>query len=230
MTKLLIAEDNEQITEVVRTFAEKEGMAVDIAHDGQQALSLFIKNDYDLILLDIMMPKLDGYQVIKRIRQESLIPVIFLTAKGEDYERIMGLDYGADDYIVKPFSLGELMARIRAVLRRMPGSTEKTEAKVELGNLVLDLDAYTCKINGEMIPLTVKEFSILYLMATNVGKVFTRNAILDRVWGDDYFGDARTVDSHITRLRSKLPDKSQRQWDIVTVRGIGYKLERYSTR
>ncbi|NLZ99427.1 MAG: response regulator transcription factor, partial [Clostridiaceae bacterium] len=135
MTRLLIAEDNEQITEVVRTFAEKEGMAVDVAHDGQQALDLFYKNDYDLVLLDIMMPKLDGYQVIRQIRQESLVPVIFLTAKGEDYERIMGLDYGADDYIVKPFSLGELMARIRAVLRRIPGSTTESESKVELENL-----------------------------------------------------------------------------------------------
>jgi len=230
MTRLLIAEDNEQITEVVRTFAEKEGMAVDVAHDGQQALDLFYKNDYDLVLLDIMMPKLDGYQVIRQIRQESLVPVIFLTAKGEDYERIMGLDYGADDYIVKPFSLGELMARIRAVLRRIPGSTTESESKVELENLVLDLDAYTCTINGELIPLTVKEFSILYLMATHVGKVFTRDAILDRVWGDDYYGDARTVDSHITRLRSKLPDKKLRQWDIVTIRGIGYKLERNSAR
>lgn len=226
MTKLLLVDDNKQITEVVRTFAEKEGLIVDIANDGQQALELFQENDYDLILLDIMMPKLDGYQVLKRIRQESLVPVIFLTAKSEDYERIMGLDYGADDYIVKPFSLGELMARIRAVLRRIPGSTE---TKVELENLVLDLDAYTCTVNGEMIPLTVKEFAILYLLASHEGKVFTRDAILDRVWGDDYFGDARTVDSHITRLRSKLPPKTLRPWAIITIRGIGYKLERNST-
>ncbi len=223
MTRLLIVDDNEQITEIVRTFAEKEGMRADIASDGQEALDLFRQQPYDLILLDIMMPKLDGYQVLRRIRQESQVPVILLTARGEDYERIMGLDYGADDYIVKPFSMGELMARIRAILRRIPGPAE---SKVELGNLVLDLDSYECQVNGETIPLTVKEFAILYLLAGHVGRVFTRDAILDRVWGDDYYGDARTVDSHITRLRAKLPARELRQWDIVTVRGVGYKMER----
>ncbi|MDI9468654.1 MAG: response regulator transcription factor [Bacillota bacterium] len=227
MTRLLIVDDNEQITEVVRRFAEKEGMTADIANDGREALELFHKHPYDLILLDIMMPQLDGYQVLRAIRQESLVPVILLTAKGEDYERIMGLDYGADDYVVKPFSTGELMARIRAVLRRIPGARE---AKVELDDLLLDLDTYECRVSGELIPLTVKEFSLLYLLAAHVGKVFSRDAILDRVWGDDYYGDARTVDSHITRLRSKLPARELRQWDIVTVRGIGYKVEKINTR
>lgn len=223
MIKALIVDDNEQITEVLKSFAIKEGINVDLAFDGLEAWKKFQENDYDIILLDIMMPKIDGYEVLKRIRKVSMIPVILITAKGEDYERIMGLDYGADDYIVKPFSVAEVMARIRAILRRLD-IKEDTEEAITVDNLELKLSEYTCTLNGTEIQLTKKEFEILWLLASNPDRVFTRDHILDKLWGMDYFGDTRTVDTHIKRLRAKLHN-DMNKWQLSTVRGVGYKFE-----
>ncbi|WP_425538876.1 response regulator transcription factor [Microaceticoccus formicicus] len=222
MVRSLIVDDNVQITEVLKAFAIKEGMEVDVAYDGSEAWEKFKANKYDIILLDIMMPELNGYELLKRIRSESMIPVILITAKGEDYERIMGLDYGADDYIVKPFSVAEVMARVRAILRRVETKNQKKRI-IEIENLRLDMDKYECEIEGEKISLTKKEFEILWLLVENSEKVFTRDNLLDTLWGDDYFGDPRTVDSHIKRLRSKLGKNES--WEIATIRGVGYKFE-----
>lgn len=222
MVRSLIVDDNVQITEVLKAFAIKEGMEVDVAYDGSEAWEKFKANKYDIILLDIMMPELNGYELLKRIRSESMIPVILITAKGEDYERIMGLDYGADDYIVKPFSVAEVMARVRAILRRVETKNLKKRIS-EIENLRLDMDKYECEIEGEKISLTKKEFEILWLLVENSEKVFTRDNLLDTLWGDDYFGDPRTVDSHIKRLRSKLGKNES--WEIATIRGVGYKFE-----
>ncbi len=222
MVRSLIVDDNVQITEVLKAFAIKEGMEVDVAYDGSEAWEKFKANKYDIILLDIMMPELNGYELLKRIRSESMIPVILITAKGEDYERIMGLDYGADDYIVKPFSVAEVMARVRAILRRVETKNLKKRI-IEIENLRLDMDKYECEIEGEKISLTKKEFEILWLLVENSEKVFTRDNLLDTLWGDDYFGDPRTVDSHIKRLRSKLGKNES--WEIATIRGVGYKFE-----
>lgn len=223
MIKLLIVDDNEQITQVLRAFAQNEGMKAELAYDGLEAWDKFKKEDFDLILLDVMMPKLDGFKLLKRIRKESMVPVILITAKGEDYERIMGLDYGADDYIVKPFSVAEVMARVRAILRRVH-LDEGANRTISIRSLYLDLDSYVCEIGGKQIDLTKKEFEILWLLAENKDKVFTRDNLLDSLWGDDYFGDIRTVDTHIKRLRSKVKDKED-GWSISTVRGVGYKFE-----
>lgn len=223
MTRALIVDDNEQITEVLKSFALKEGIEVDIAFDGLQALKKFQEGDYDIVLLDIMMPRMDGYEVLKRIRQMSMVPVILITAKGEDYERIMGLDYGADDYIVKPFSVAEVMARIRAILRRMDPKEEGSQS-VSVGNLELRLNEYSCLLDGKEVQLTKKEFEILWMMANHPDQVFTRDHLLDKLWGMDYYGDTRTVDTHIKRLRAKLGDGGN-NWQIATVRGVGYKFE-----
>ncbi len=221
--KALIVDDNKQITEVLKSFATKEGMEVELAYDGEEAWDKFQREEFDIILLDIMMPKLDGLELLKRIRKVSVIPVILITAKGDDYERVMGLDYGADDYIVKPFSVAEVMARIRAILRRADLS-DSNRQKIEIDNLTLNLDEYSCSLDGEEIQLTKKEFEILWLLASNKDKVFTRDNILDSLWGMDYYGDTRTVDTHIKRIRSKLK-KDTNKWQVSTVRGVGYKFE-----
>lgn len=223
MIKALIVDDNEQITEVLKSFATKEGIEVDLAFDGLEAWTKFQENEYDIVLLDIMMPKIDGYEVLKRIRKISMVPVILITAKGEDYERIMGLDYGADDYIVKPFSVAEVMARIRAILRRLDFK-EDTEDQIAIDNLLLKRNEYSCSLAGLEVQLTKKEFEILWLLASNQDRVFTRDHILDKLWGLDYYGDTRTVDTHIKRLRAKL-QKEDNQWQLATVRGVGYKFE-----
>lgn len=223
MIKAIIVDDNEQITEVLKSFATKEGIEVDLAFDGLEAWTKFQENEYDIVLLDIMMPKIDGYEVLKRIRKISMVPVILITAKGEDYERIMGLDYGADDYIVKPFSVAEVMARIRAILRRLDFK-EDTEDQIAIDNLLLKRNEYSCSLAGLEVQLTKKEFEILWLLASNPDRVFTRDHILDKLWGLDYYGDTRTVDTHIKRLRAKL-QKEDNQWQLATVRGVGYKFE-----
>ncbi len=224
MGRILIVDDNIQITEILKRFAIKEDLFVDVAHDGEEAWEMYLKNEYDVILLDVMMPKLDGYQLCKRIRKESMVPIIMITAKGEDYEKIMGLDLGADDYIVKPFSVAEVMARIRAILRRID-KTDKGNI-LEYGNLKLDLDSYTSEVSGEDILLTKKEFELLWTLASNENKVFTRENLLDSLWGYDYYGDSRTVDTHIKRLRAKLSKFKDSNWTIKTIRGVGYKFEK----
>lgn len=222
--RILIVDDNKQITDVLKTFASKEGMEVEVAYDGEEAWAKYQKGDFHIILLDIMMPKLDGYELLKRIRKESNIPVILITAKGDDYEKIMGLDYGADDYIVKPFSVAEVMARVRAVLRRVQ-TASSTKSSIEIGSLQLDLNRFTCQINQTDIELTKREFELLWLLANYPQKVFTRDNILDSLWGEDYFGDTRIVDTHIKRMRAKIDRESHPDWEVATVHGLGYKFE-----
>lgn len=224
---LLIADDHKQITSILSDYAKKEGYTVMIANDGKEALSLFSRNTFDLVLLDVMMPEMDGFQVCREIRKTSSVPIIMVTARGEDFERIMGLDMGADDYIVKPFSPGEVMARIRAILRRISPDPKESQDKNILiyDNLTINIEEFTVLIETEPVSLTKKEIEILYTMAKNPNKLFTRDNLLNSLWGYDYFGDARTVDSHIKRLRAKLDSYHHPNWEIKTVWGMGYKFE-----
>lgn len=224
---LLIADDHKQITSILSDYAKKEGYTVMIANDGKEALSLFSRNTFDLVLLDVMMPEMDGFQVCREIRKTSSVPIIMITARGEDFERIMGLDMGADDYIVKPFSPGEVMARIRAILRRISPDPKESQDKNILiyDNLTINIEEFTVLIEAESVSLTKKEIEILYTMAKNPNKLFTRDNLLNSLWGYDYFGDARTVDSHIKRLRAKLDSYHHPNWEIKTVWGMGYKFE-----
>lgn len=222
---LLIADDNEGILDILSTYVTKEGFSPIIAHDGEEALKMFIKYKPLLILLDVMMPLKDGFTVCKEIRLSSTVPVIMITAKGEDGDRIMGLDIGADDYIVKPFSPGEVMARIRAILRRLDIPDEQLEGIIVYPGLKINISDYEVMMNEHPINLTKKEIEILWLLASNPGKVFSRDNLLNSVWGYEYFGDARTVDTHIKRLRSKMNIPETFSWDIKTIWGVGYKFE-----
>ncbi|MEA5018089.1 MAG: response regulator transcription factor [Erysipelotrichaceae bacterium] len=223
--RILIADDNQQITSILSQYAIKEGYEVEIANDGQEVLDKFDESKFSLILLDVMMPKIDGFEVCRTIRKTSLIPIIMITARGEDFERIMGLDIGADDYIIKPFSPSEVMARIRAVLRRLSYETFENKTLVKIDNLVIDMTAYQVKIAEKQIKLTKKEIELLWTLATNRNKVFTRDNLLNTMWGYDYYGDLRTVDTHIKRLRSKLDEYPHPNWEITTMWGVGYKFE-----
>ncbi len=225
MTRLLIADDQQAITKVLEAYAKQAGMQADIACDGEEAWDLFLQREYDAVLLDIMMPKMDGFTLSKKIREVSMVPILLITARGEDYDRIMGLDLGADDYIVKPFSAAEVMARVRAVLRRIEPASPAGNQMIRIGNLLADYDTFEAKIDGSPLVLTKKEFDLLWIMAEHPGKVFSRDNLLDSLWGWDYEGDARTVDTHIKRLRAKLGDRPV-GWRIDTVRGVGYRLER----
>ncbi len=227
MQHILIADDNEDITDILATYAEKEGLIPVVAGDGEEAFRLFKAHSPVVVLLDVMMPKEDGYEVCRKIRSESNVPIILITARGEDFERIMGLDIGADDYIVKPFSPSEVMARIRAVLRRMSpaDNSSKSENTISIGSLFINLDEYSLSITGAKIALTKKEIETMWTLASNPNKVFTRDNLLDSLWGFDYFGDSRTVDSHIKRLRSKLDKVDHPGWSIKTIWGVGYKFE-----
>ncbi|WP_196593618.1 response regulator transcription factor [Pectinatus sottacetonis] len=229
MKNMLIAEDNEQIAVVLGEYARQEGFNVFFAEDGMAATAIFDKEKLDIILLDIMMPKKDGFAVCREIRKSSNVPVIMITARGEDFERIMGLDIGADDYIVKPFSPAEVMARVRAVLRRMDTTSSDKKHILKYDTMVIDLDSYAVTIDEKDVSLTKKEIELLWLLASNYGKVFSRDNLLDSIWGYDYFGDTRTVDSHIKRLRAKLNTKSIYGKMIKTVWGVGYKFETAET-
>ena len=214
------------IREVLGTYAAKEGFEPITAKDGFEALDLFRKTSPAVILLDVMMPGMDGYRVCERIRSESDVPIILITAKGEDYERVMGLDIGADDYIVKPFNANEVMARVRAVLGRMARVEQKEEKKIlSISNLTINIESYSVYVGAEKLPLTKKEVETMWILAENPSKVFTRDNLLDSLWGQDYFGDSRTVDSHIKRLRAKLDKVDHPDWEIKTIWGLGYKLE-----
>lgn len=225
MPTVLIADDNRQITSILEEYAKKEGYTPYTAFDGQEALDLFYKVQPDVVLLDVMMPRIDGFEVCREIRKKSSAPVIMITARGEDFERIMGLDIGADDYIVKPFSPGEVMARIRAVLRRISREDVQNRQIISFSNLTIDLDEYIVMIDGRKVLLTKKETEILWMLAANRNKVFSRDNLLNSLWGYDYFGDTRTVDSHIKRLRSKLDEYPHDGWEIKTIWGVGYKFE-----
>lgn len=222
---MLIADDNEQITKILSQFARHEGFQADIVHDGEAALQAVWKKPYDILLLDVMMPKKDGFAVCREIRQSSNLPILMITARGEDYERIMGLDIGADDYIVKPFSAAEVMARVRAILRRFQHTTKNQSQTLVFANLHVDLTDCKAAIDGTIISLTKKELDILSLLLENKGHVFSRDHLLDKLWGYDYAGDTRTVDSHIKRLRAKLDTMPHPLWQIKTVWGVGYSFE-----
>ncbi|HWT73790.1 MAG TPA: response regulator transcription factor [Mobilitalea sp.] len=227
MQHILIADDNRDITDILSTYSRMEGFEPVVAGDGEEAIRLFAEYNPDVVLLDVMMPKEDGYEVCRKIRSKSNVPVILITARGEDFDKIMGLDIGADDYIVKPFSPREVMARVRAVMRRMAKVTKETTSDnlLNIGNLEINLDEYTLHIGGNKIALTKKEIETMWTLATNPNKVFTRDNLLDSLWGFDYFGDSRTVDSHIKRLRSKLDAIDHPSWSIKTIWGVGYKFE-----
>ena len=227
MHKILIADDNKQITSILASYAKKEGMEPVIALDGQEALQLFLAEEQELVavLLDVMMPRLDGFEVCRRIRERSLVPIIMVTARGEDYDKIMGLDIGADDYVLKPFSVSEVMARIRAVLRRIQVQEQQKKNILHISNLTIDLDKYDVEIDGEGISLTKKEIELLWILAKNSSRAFSRDNLLDSIWGYDYVGDSRTVDSHIKRLRAKLDKYQHPDWDIKTIWGVGYGFE-----
>ncbi|AFM41332.1 response regulator with CheY-like receiver domain and winged-helix DNA-binding domain [Desulfosporosinus acidiphilus SJ4] len=222
---LLIADDNESIVDILKSYVSKEGYYPIVARDGEETLSKFAEYRPLLILLDVLMPKKDGFTVCREIRQNSSVPIIMITSKGEDGDRIMGLDIGADDYIVKPFSPGEVMARIRAVLRRLDISEELNNEIIEYPGLVIKLSDYEVLIEGKPISLTKKELEVLWILASNPGKVFSRDNLLNSVWGYEYFGDARTVDTHIKRLRAKMNVPAGLPWDIRTIWGVGYKFE-----
>lgn len=227
MQRILIVDDNKDIQEVLGTYVAKEGFEPVVAKDGFEALDMFHKTDPAVILLDVMMPGMDGYKVCQKIREESEVPIIIVTAKGEDYERVMGLDIGADDYIVKPFNGNEVMARVRAVLRRI-GHTDAVAGEkkvINISDLTVNIEAYTVYVGAKKLPMTKKEVETMWLLAGNPSKVFTRDNLLDSLWGQDYFGDSRTVDSHIKRLRAKLDKVEHPDWEIKTIWGLGYKFE-----
>lgn len=220
---ILVVEDDRNICDLIHMYLVKEGFDVRIAGDGGKAIEEFQKQVPDLILLDIMLPVMDGWSVCAKIRETSKVPIIMLTAKGEVFDRIQGLEMGADDYVVKPFEMKELIARINAVLRRteIPNDTSK---RLTFDKLVIDLDSYELIVDGKKIDTPPKELELLYHLASTPNRVYTRNQLLDEVWGFDYFGDSRTVDVHIKRLREKVEGVSS-QWALKTVWGVGYKFE-----
>ena len=226
MAIMLIADDNRQITSILEEYAKKEGYEVKIAYNGRQALEAFNTYKPDIVLLDVMMPIMDGFEVCREIRKVSNVPVIMITARGEDFERIMGLDIGADDYIVKPFWPGEVMARVRAVMRRIGADSVSSQLFI-YDNLRINMEDYMVTIDNNNVSLTKKEIEILWTLAVNKNKVFTRDNLLNSLWGYDYYGDSRTVDSHIKRLRSKIDNFNHENWEIKTIWGVGYKFEVY---
>ena len=220
---ILVVEDDRNISDLIQMYLVKEGFEVRIAADGGKAIAEFQKSVPDLILLDIMLPVMDGWAVCAKIRETGKVPIIMLTAKSEVFDRIQGLEMGADDYIVKPFEMKELLARINAVLRRteIPVDTSKV---LRFDKLIINLDAYELTVDGKKIDTPPKELELLYHLAATPNRVYTRNQLLDEVWGFDYFGDSRTVDVHIKRLREKIENVSD-QWALKTVWGVGYKFE-----
>ena len=224
MAKILVVDDEQNICELLTLYLVKEGYTVETAGDGEEALRKFSSFNPDLILLDIMLPKKDGWQVCREIRQTSNVPIIMLSAKGETFDKVLGLELGADDYVTKPFDSKEVMARIKTVLRRVGNSPDETRQEVEYHNLYVSLTNYKLVVGGKTVEAPPKEIELLYHLAKNPNRVFTRDQLLDEIWGFKYFGDSRTVDVHIKRIREKLEGVSDR-WAIRTVWGIGYKFE-----
>ena len=223
---ILIVEDDNNIADLLRLYLEKEGYQATIAADGTQGIDLYRKLRPDLVLLDVMMPGVDGWGVLRAIRQDSQTPVIMLTAKGETTDKVSGLKQGADDYITKPFEMKEVLARIEAVLRRAAGDGDKEKPRrLVFDKLIIDLDSFELIVDGKRVETPPKEMELLYHLASTPNRVYTRNQLLDEVWGFDYFGDSRTVDVHVKRLREKLEGVSD-QWSLKTVWGVGYKIEK----
>ena len=223
--KILVVDDDSNICELLRLYLEKEGYVVKIVNDGVSAINAFKQENPDLTLLDIMIPKLDGWQVCREIRKFSDKPIIMLTAKGETFDKVLGLELGADDYVTKPFDTKEVVARIKAVLRRTAPAADTSDVKeVNYDKLSINLTNYEMKVNGVSVDTPPKELELIYHLASNPNRVFTRDQLLDEVWGFDYYGDSRTVDVHIKRLREKLEGVSDK-WELKTVWSVGYKFE-----
>ncbi|MBQ3093673.1 MAG: response regulator transcription factor [Clostridia bacterium] len=222
--KILIVDDDNNICELLRLYLEKEGYATVIARNGVQALEMFERESPDMILLDVMMPELDGWQVCREIRKKSHCPIIMITAKSEVFDKVLGLDLGADDYIVKPFETKEVIARVKAVLRRAGVSQGEKAKEVSYDGLYINMENYELRVNGKRVDTPPKEMELIYHLASNPNRVYTRDQLLDEVWGFEYYGDSRTVDVHIKRLREKLEGASE-QWTLKTVWSVGYKFE-----
>ena len=222
--KILIVDDDQNICELLRLYLAKEGYETLIAHDGEKALELFEQNKPNMVLLDVMMPRMDGWEVCRRIRAQANTPIIMLTAKGETFDKVLGLELGADDYVVKPFDSKEVVARIKAVLRRCNPEESGKEGVIQFENLSLDMSRYELKVKGKVVEAPPKELELLASLAGHPNRVFTRDQLLDEVWGFEYYGDSRTIDVHIKRLREKLEGASE-QWSLKTVWGVGYKFE-----
>ena len=222
---VLIVEDDRNIQELLQLYLEKEGYAVTVASDGGQGLAKFRAIKPDLVLLDVMMPVMDGWAVCKAIRADSQTPIIMLTAKGETDDKVTGLKSGADDYVTKPFEMKELLARIEAVLRRTGSApVEESARRLSFDKMTIDMDAFELILDGKKVDAPPKEMELLFYLASSPNRVYTRNQLLDEVWGFDYFGDSRTVDVHVKRLREKLEGVSEK-WNLKTVWGVGYKFE-----
>jgi two-component system response regulator RegX3 len=225
VTRVLVVEDEESFSEALSYMLRREGFEVAVAATGPDALSEFDRSGADLVLLDLMLPGLSGTEVCRTLRQRSSVPVIMLTARDSEIDKVVGLELGADDYVTKPFSSRELVARIRAVLRRRAEPEELAPAALEAGPVRMDIDRHVVTVNGGQVPLPLKEFDLLELLLRNAGRVLTRGQLIDRVWGADYVGDTKTLDVHVKRLRAKIePDPSSPR-HLVTVRGLGYKFE-----
>ena len=222
--KVLIVDDDEHIVELIKLYMDKEGFDTVTANNGKKAVELFKSEAPAIVILDVMMPEMDGWQVCREIRRVSNIPILMLTAKGETFDKVLGLELGADDYMVKPFEPKELLARVKAVLRRSDTKESNAENEIVFPNLTINLSNYELKINGNIVEVPPKELELLYFLASNPNRVFTREQLLEEVWGFDYFGDSRTVDVHIKRLREKL-EGVEANWQLKTVWGVGYKFE-----
>ena len=226
-TKILVVDDDRNICELLKLYLENDGYTVFVANDGQEAVEMFQSKAPELVLLDIMLPKMDGWQVCREIRKTSNTPIIMLTAKGETFDKVLGLELGADDYVTKPFDAKEVMARVKAVLRRASGSNDAEENSkkiVKYDNLEINIVNYELKVKGVPVDTPPKELELIYHFASNPNMVYTRDQLLDEVWGFDYYGDSRTVDVHVKRLREKLEGVSDK-WSLKTGWGVGYKFE-----
>ncbi|HZK32809.1 MAG TPA: response regulator transcription factor [Corynebacterium sp.] len=227
MTTILIVEDEESLADPLAFLLRKEGFDVIVAGDGPTALEEFTRNDVDIVLLDLMLPGMSGTDVCKQLRQTSNVPVIMVTARDSEIDKVVGLEIGADDYVTKPYSSRELIARIRAVLRRGGEEEENTveEQVLEGGRVRMDVERHIVTVAGDPVPMPLKEFDLLEYLMRNAGRVLTRGQLIDRIWGADYVGDTKTLDVHVKRLRSKIEEEPSRPRQLVTVRGLGYKFE-----
>lgn len=226
--RVLVVDDEVKIRELLRTYLEREGFQVGEAGSGEDAINEFSLNKFDIVILDLMMPGMDGWEVCREIRKISFVPIIMLTARGEEIDRVLGLEMGADDYVVKPFSPREMVARVKAILRRNDGQGRQNQdanSEIVLGRLVIRPEKREVKAADKVVQLTPKEYQLLYIMASSPGKVFTREHLLEKIWGYDFYGEARTVDTHVTRLREKLAKSDTENNYIATVWGVGYKIE-----
>ncbi|MCC9206050.1 response regulator transcription factor [Arthrobacter sp. zg-Y769] len=225
MTRILIVEDEESFSDPLSYLLEREGFDVDVVDNGTDAVAVFEQAGADLVLLDVMLPGLSGTEVLRRIRQRSDVPVIMLTARDAEIDKVVGLEIGADDYVTKPYSSRELLARVRAVLRRRGEGADFGGAALEAGPVRMDVDRHVVQVNGTSVPFPLKEFELLELLLRNSGRVLTRGQLIERVWGADYVGDTKTLDVHVKRLRAKIEADSSAPRHLVTVRGLGYKFE-----